>query len=156
MCEKFCHTSYGLHSFISFFCIHDIMMIFGMSIVLVAERYANFLYQLAGLWETWAPSTDQLPDQHLTLQDQNNSPGLRLWACSTLSVEVNFLQLLSPVQAQGRQYSPAGWGCLWERTGHTFSYQLAVLLAVGGSVCHGQAAAWCLRRWHWSDSQADW
>jgi len=78
----------------------------------------------------WAPSTGQLSDRHLTLQGQNNSPGLRLWACSTLSVEVNFLQLLSPVRAQGRQYSPAGWGCPWERTGHTFSYQLAVLLAV--------------------------
>jgi len=38
--------------FISFFCIHDIMMIFGMSIVLVAERYTNFVYQLARLWET--------------------------------------------------------------------------------------------------------
>jgi len=44
------HTDFTL--FISFFCIHDIVIILGMSIAMVAERYANFLYQLAGLWMT--------------------------------------------------------------------------------------------------------
>jgi len=70
MCAKFCHTSYGLHSFYFIFLYtwyYDTWYEYSYG----SRTAPSILYQLAGLWMTWAPSTSQLHDI-----SENRSPGL--------------------------------------------------------------------------------